>query len=144
MCVCIWAYWHTHAIVKHMRVSARREGRGCRIAGRGLVFILISHRLSSSCQTLRPPPCGAPSFHRIRVSRVLIPSLLLPFWTFFFSDVFSYDDDDFTKLCPSIGTRESVCCSTFVTIFVMLCFFYHHLMLQRHKIGKERENILAL
>lgn len=49
-------------------------------------------------------------------------SLLDPF----FSVSFSYDDDDFTKLCPSMELRESyVCQSTFVTIFVILCFFNH-------------------
>lgn len=49
----------THAVAKHMRASARppwKEDWECRVAGRGLVFTLISHRLSSGCQTLRPPP----------------------------------------------------------------------------------------
>lgn len=67
--------------------SARREGRGCRIAGRGLVFTLISHRVSRGCQTLRPPPRGAPSFHRIRTSFTCpcVPSLLFSLYIFLFS-----------------------------------------------------------
>lgn len=97
----IHQYTRIRPIMKHMRVSARREGRGCRIAGRGLVFTLISHRVSCGCQTLRPPPCGAPSFHRIRASRVPIPSLLfLSCISFFFFSLvyakFLVHEGDFT------------------------------------------------
>lgn len=92
-CVCVRARLDLPIrmpLTKHMRVlSARREGRGCRIAGRGLVFTLISHRVSRGCQTLRPPPCGAPSFHRIRASRVPIPPLLFLLFVHLFLSRFS-------------------------------------------------------
>lgn len=111
---CVFGSTNTYAIAEHMRVSARREGRGCRIAGRGLVFTLISHRVSRGCQTLRPPPCGAPSFHRIRASRVPIPPLLFP------SCIFS-----FSRLVPRTMTTLPNCarrssCAKAVTIFVTL------------------------
>lgn len=110
VCMCIFGpdtYMPSWSICAWVRGG---EGRGCRIAGRGLVFTLISHRLSSSCQTLRPPPCGAPSFHRIRASRVLIPPLLLPFWTLFSPSV------SHTMTLPNCAHRWSYVKATFVDL----------------------------
>lgn len=108
MRVYIYQYIYEYGITKHMRVSAWRKGRGCRITGRRLVFTLISHRVSRGCQTLRPPPCGAPSFHRIRASRVPISSLLFLWYLFFLGTmvprmyvcICTYEGD-FTKLYSS-------------------------------------------
>lgn len=51
------------------KCAPQEEGRGCRIAeeNRGLVFTLISHRVSCGCQTLWPPPCGSPSSERSNI-----------------------------------------------------------------------------
>lgn len=60
--------------------GVQEEGRGCRVArvGRGLVFTLISHRVSRGCQTLRPPPCGGSSFIR-KESRPACVYMRFPF-----------------------------------------------------------------
>lgn len=113
MCTRVFRFTNTYAVTKHMRVSARREGRGCRIAGRGLVFTLISHRVSRGCQTLRPPPCGVPSFHRIRASRVPIPSLLFSLYTFFLFCFVS------TKaILPNCAHRSSCVKKAFIATYV--------------------------